>query len=64
VYNKADMLTEESDMFAHKDSITDDSIFVSATEKFHYDELREFLGRETAKVHYKIYPNYLKTQTY
>ena len=64
VYNKADMLTEESDMYAHKESITDDSIFVSATKKYHYEELRKLVGQETAKVHYKIYPNYLKTETY
>ncbi len=64
VYNKADMLTEESDMYGHKESITDDSIFVSATEKYHYEELRQLVGKEAAKVHYKIYPNYLRTQTY
>lgn len=64
VYNKADMLTEESDMYAHKASITEDSIFVSATEKYHYEELRALVGKETAKVHYKIYPNYLNSQTY
>ena len=64
IYNKADMLNEESDMYNHKDSITEDSIFVSATEKYHYEELRALVGKETAKVHYKIYPNYLNAQTY
>ena len=52
------------DMYNHKDSITEDSIFVSATEKYHYEELRALVGKETAKVHYKIYPNYLNAQTY
>ena len=64
VYNKADMLTEDSDMHGHKNAISEDSIFVSATEKYHYEELRALVGKETAKVHYKIYPNYLNSQTY
>ncbi|MEO9475695.1 MAG: GTPase HflX [Cyclobacteriaceae bacterium] len=64
VYNKADKLDEDALLDHHIDVINPDSIYVSAVTKFHMQEFRELLGKETAKLHYKIYPNYLNTETY
>ncbi|MEP0365725.1 MAG: GTPase HflX [Cyclobacteriaceae bacterium] len=64
VYNKADKLDEDAMLDHHIDVINPDSIYVSAVTKFHMQEFRELLGKETAKLHYKIYPNYLNTETY
>ncbi|MFY0599345.1 MAG: GTPase HflX [Cyclobacteriaceae bacterium] len=64
VYNKSDMLDEETKLENHIESINEDSIYISAKTKFHLHELRELLGKETSKIHFKIYPNYLNTETY
>lgn len=64
VYNKADKLDEDALLDHHIDVINPDSIYVSAVTKFHMQEFRDLLGKETAKLHYKIYPNYLNTETY
>ncbi len=64
IFNKADLLTEESDLYNHIDAINNDTIYVSAKTKFHMTELRDLVGKETAKLHYKLYPNYLNTETF
>lgn len=64
VYNKSDKLEGENLEQSHIESITKDSIYISAKTKFHISELRTLLGKETSRLHYKIYPNYLNTETY
>lgn len=64
VYNKSDKLSDDDKLQHHVDSITKESIYVSATTKFNLQELRALIGKETSRLHYKIYPNYLNTETF
>jgi GTP-binding protein HflX len=50
-------LEEIEQMYLGKDSKP--TIFVSATEKENIENLRHIIAKEVAKVHYRIYPNYL-----
>jgi GTP-binding protein HflX len=64
VFNKADKVDPEStDIFAIKEG-KEPSIYISATTKFHMEELRALLYKEIRKVHMKIYPNYLLPEYY
>ncbi len=63
VYNKIDVLDDESDgPFVNGREFP--SIFVSVKTKKNMDRLRKLIGKEITKVHYRIYPNYLKPQSY
>ncbi|MFT6865769.1 MAG: GTP-binding protein HflX [Cyclobacteriaceae bacterium] len=64
IFNKADLLAEDSALYNHMDAINSDTIYVSAKTKFHLAELRDLIGKETAKLHFKLYPNYLNTETF
>ena len=63
VFNKVDKLEAAAE---HKaiNGHSAPSIFVSAKTKHHLDQLKKLIGKETAKVHYKIYPNYIRQEVY
>lgn len=64
IYNKADKLEPSEDPIMISSDVTGDSIFISATTKFHLVELRTLLETEVRKEHMRIYPNYLLPQSY
>ena len=63
IYNKADKLNPEELPLETEDKGIP-SIFVSATTRYHYDELRTLLYEEVLKEHMRIYPNYLAPQIF
>ncbi|MFN8416818.1 MAG: GTPase HflX [Cytophagaceae bacterium] len=50
-------LEEIEQMYLGKDSKP--ALFISATEKENVENLRNVIAKEVAKVHYRIYPNYI-----
>lgn len=63
VYNKADKIEDLSEIHISNNGKSR-SIFVSATTKYHLQELRELIASEVKKEHLKIYPHYLEPEQY
>ncbi|MFY0607393.1 MAG: GTPase HflX [Cyclobacteriaceae bacterium] len=62
IYNKVDKIEDlESFDTPHNGQ---NSIFVSAINKFHFNELKDLIIKEVEKEHLKIYPNYLAPESY
>jgi len=63
IYNKADKIEDLSEIHIENKG-KGSSIFVSATTKYHYQELRDLIAEAVKKEHLKIYPNYLQPESY
>ena len=64
VYNKADKLEEIINGELTPVTSLENAIYVSATTRYHLQELKDLLFQEVVKEHLKIYPNYLLPQSY
>ncbi|MEM9325814.1 MAG: GTPase HflX [Bacteroidota bacterium] len=63
VYNKVDRLNPEEDgPFVNGNEYP--SIFISVKSGYHMEKLRKIISKEITTVHNRIYPNYLKPQSY